>query len=67
LKEGGSNPFSLDSKAPTTNFRDFLMGEVRFASLQKQFPDQAEELYAKTERDALERLQNYRKLAESKA
>lgn len=63
----GKNPFSLDSKEPTLNFRDFLMGEVRFASLQKQFPDQAEALYAKTERDALERLQNYRKLAEMKA
>ena len=42
------------------------MGEVRFASLQKQFPELAEELYAKTEQDALERLQNYRKLAERK-
>ena len=63
LKEKGTHPFSLDSKEPTMNFRDFLMGEVRFASLQKQFPELAEELYAKTEQDALERLQNYRKLA----
>ena len=66
LKERETNPFSLDSKEPTANFRDFLMGEVRFASLQKQFPDLAEELYAKTERDATERLQNYRRLAEAK-
>ena len=66
LKERGTNPFSLDSKEPTANFRDFLMGEVRFASLQKQFPDLAEELYAKTERDAAERRQNYRRLAEAK-
>ena len=66
LKEKGTHPFSLDSKEPKMNFRDFLMGEVRFASLQKQFPELSEELYAKTEQDALERLQNYRKLAESK-
>ena len=66
LKEKGAHPFSLDSKEPTMNFRDFLMGEVRFASLQKQFPELAEELYAKTEQDALERLQNYQKLAERK-
>ena len=48
------------------NFREFLMGEVRYSSLQKQFPELAEELYAKTERDALERLQGYQKLAAAK-
>jgi len=63
LKEQGTNPFSMDSKAPTMNFREFLMGEVRYSSLQKQFPELAEALYAKTERDAMERLQNYQKLA----
>ena len=67
LKEQGTNPFSMDSKAPTMNFREFLMGEVRYSSLQKQFPELAEALYAKTEQDAMERLQNYQKLAAAKA
>ncbi|MHC1759096.1 MAG: pyruvate:ferredoxin (flavodoxin) oxidoreductase [Negativicutes bacterium] len=66
LQKSGANPFSLDSKEPTMNFREFLMGEVRYASLKKQFPDQAEELYDKTERDAQARLDGYRRLAESK-
>ncbi len=63
LKEQGRNPFTLDSKEPTANFRDFLMGEVRFASLLKAFPDTAEGLFAKTEKDAKERLAGYKKLA----
>ncbi|MFA6939393.1 MAG: pyruvate:ferredoxin (flavodoxin) oxidoreductase [Clostridiaceae bacterium] len=63
LKEAGKNPFSLDSKEPKTNFRDFLMGEVRFASLSKFFPEVAERLYEKVEKDANERLDNYKKLA----
>ena len=63
LKAKGENPFSLDSKDPTGNFRDFLMGEVRYASLAQLFPDKAEELFAKTEQDAKERLEGYKKLA----
>ena len=63
LKEEGKNPFSLDSKEPTGDFRDFLLGEVRFASLQKVRPQLAEELYKKTQEDAMERLNNYKKLA----
>ncbi|WP_371367490.1 Pyruvate:ferredoxin oxidoreductase [Sporomusa rhizae] len=63
LKESGKNPFSLDSKEPTMNFNEFLMGEVRFASLMKKFPEQAEALFAKTEQEAKERLEKYRQLA----
>ena len=63
LKAEGKNPFSLDSKEPTGSFRDFLLGEVRFASLQKVRPQLAEELYKKTEADAMERLANYKRLA----
>ena len=63
LKEQGKNPFILDSKEPTANFRDFLMGEVRFSSLQKMFPDTAEALFEKTEKDAKTRLDGYKKLA----
>ncbi|GAA0746649.1 pyruvate:ferredoxin (flavodoxin) oxidoreductase [Clostridium oceanicum] len=64
LKEQGKNPFTLDSKEPTGNFRDFLMGEVRYATLKKQFPESAEALFEKTEKDAKERLENYKKLAD---
>ena len=63
LKEAGQNPFVLDSKAPTLNFQEFLMGEVRYSSLKKQFPDMADVLFAKTEQDAKERLENYQRLA----
>ena len=63
LKEQGKNPFILDSKEPTGNFREFLMGEVRYSSLLKQFPDQAEALFEKTEHDAKERLATYKRLA----
>ncbi len=63
LKAEGKNPFTLDSKEPTANFRDFLMGEVRFSSLQKLFPDTAEALFEKTEQDAKDRLEGYKKLA----
>ena len=63
LKEQGKNPFILDSKEPTGNFREFLMGEVRYSALLKQFPDQAEALFEKTEHDAKERLAAYKRLA----
>ncbi|NEU03468.1 MULTISPECIES: pyruvate:ferredoxin (flavodoxin) oxidoreductase [Clostridium] len=64
LKEEGKNPFSLDSKEPTLSFKDYLMGEVRYASLAKAFPEDAEALFAKTEQDAKERRENYKRLAE---
>lgn len=63
LVEEGKNPFILDSKEPTMPFRDFLMNEVRFASLKKVFPDEAEGLFKKTEKDAMERLNYYKKMA----
>ncbi|WP_460288197.1 pyruvate:ferredoxin (flavodoxin) oxidoreductase [Clostridium sp. CTA-7] len=61
---GTKNPFSLDSKEPKSSFREFLMGEVRYASLAKAFPEAAEALFEKTEKDAMERLANYKRLAE---
>jgi len=63
LTEQGKNPFIMDSKEPTANFRDFLMGEVRYSSLQKQYPETAEALFVKTEKDAKNRLAIYKKLA----
>ena len=59
LKKQGKNPFILDSKPPTANFRDFLMGETRFSSLQRTFPDTAEALFEKTEEDAKDRYEGY--------
>jgi pyruvate-ferredoxin/flavodoxin oxidoreductase len=63
LKDQGKNPFSLDSKEPTGDFKEFLMGEVRYSSLAKQFPEAADALFEKTYRDAMERLEGYKKLA----
>ncbi|OAA93629.1 pyruvate:ferredoxin (flavodoxin) oxidoreductase [Clostridium coskatii] len=62
LKEEGKKSFSLDSKEPTTDFKEFLMGEVRYSSLAKQFPDQADALFEKTKKDALQRIAGYKKL-----
>jgi pyruvate-ferredoxin/flavodoxin oxidoreductase len=66
LKEKGQNPFMLDSKEPTADFQEFLMGEVRYSSLKKGFPDIADELYKKTAADAKARLEGYKKLAAGK-
>lgn len=63
LAAEGKNPFILDSKEPTADFREFLMSETRFTSLAKNNPAEAEALLAKCEEDAMERLANYRKLA----
>ena len=61
--EEGKNPFTLDSKEPTESFRDFIMGQVRYASLAKQFPAQAEELFELAEENAKYRLESYKRLA----
>lgn len=63
LKEEGKNPFILDSKEPNWNIREFLEGENRYASLKLAFPDVAEKLYAKAERDLKERYDSYVRLA----
>lgn len=64
LKNEGKNPFILDSKEPKESFREFIMGQVRYAALQKQSPDIAEELYEKCEKEARKRYEIYKKLAE---
>ncbi len=63
LKDAGKNPFTLDSKEPSASFREFLLGEVRYASLLKAFPEHAEALFEKTEKDAKERYESYKRLA----
>ena len=62
IKEEGKNPFSLDSKDPTESFQEFLQGEVRYASLKKAFPEDADRLYAEAEEAAKERLESYKKM-----
>ncbi len=52
LTAEGKNPFQLDSKAPTESYRDFIMGEVRYNSLTRAFPDRAEQLFVKAEQYA---------------
>ena len=66
LKAEGKNPFILDSKEPTASFRDFLLSEVRYSALQRTFPEIAEELFQKSEEDAKNRLESYKKMAEAK-
>ena len=64
LVESGKNPFTLDSKEPDfSKFQEFLQGEVRYSSLKRNFPEQADELFAKTQKDAEERIEGYKKLA----
>lgn len=64
LEADGQNPFTLDSKAPNwDNFSDFLKGEVRYASLAKQFPKEAEELFLAAQDNAKWRYNNYKRLA----
>ena len=67
LEAEGKNPFQLDSKEPDwSKFQDFLMGEVRYNSLKKMFPKEAEELFKAAESNALWRYNGYKRLAESK-
>ena len=64
LEKEGKNPFTLDSKEPNWDkFEDFLKGEVRYASVMKQYPAEAEELYAAAKTNAQWRYNNYRRLA----
>ena len=52
LKEEGKNPFQLDSKKPSASYRDFIMGEVRYNSLTRAFPERAEKLFREAEKFA---------------
>ncbi len=63
LKDKGENPFVLDSKEPTGNFKDFLLGEARYSSLQRTFPEAAEELFEAAEKYAREKYEKYKRLA----
>ena len=58
LAQKGLNPLSIDCGRPTENYRDFLMGEVRYNSLKLKFPAEAEALFAKAEETAKERYES---------
>ncbi len=61
----GENPFTLDSKAPNWDlFEDFLTGEVRYATVKKQYPAEAEELFAAAKQNAQWRYNNYLRLSQ---
>ena len=65
LEDEGKNPFTLDSKEPNWDeFENFLKGEVRYATVVKQYPEQAAELFAAAKANAQWRYNNYRRLAQ---
>jgi pyruvate-ferredoxin/flavodoxin oxidoreductase len=65
LENEGKNPFSLDSKEPNwDDFEAFLKGEVRYASVMKQYPNEAAELFAAAKTNAQWRYNNYKRLAQ---
>lgn len=64
LKKEGKNPFNMDSKEPTTSFKDFIMGQVRYSSLAQEFPDVADKLFDMAEENAKERYESYKRLAD---
>ena len=64
LKAEGKNPFTLDSKEPTTSYQDFLAGEARYTRLAQAFPERAQELFAKAEETAKAKYERLKKLVD---
>ncbi len=64
LKKEGKNPFILDSKPPKEGFQEFLLGEVRYSSLTRTFPEKAKVLFKKAEEEMKERYETYKRMAE---
>ena len=62
-KAQGKNPFVLDSKEPNGKLREFMMGEVRFSSLTRTFPERAEVLFKEAEEFTARRFEEYKALA----
>ncbi|MEG1205388.1 MAG: pyruvate:ferredoxin (flavodoxin) oxidoreductase [Angelakisella sp.] len=63
LADEGKNPFTLDSKAPTTSYDDFIRNEVRYTSLIRAFPDRAEELFAQATKNAAAKYEHLLRLS----
>ncbi|NLG87252.1 MAG: 4Fe-4S binding protein, partial [Firmicutes bacterium] len=64
LAKEGKNPFILDSKEPTLDYIDHIRSEIRYSSLELQFPDRAEALFKKAAEDARARFELYKKLTQ---
>ncbi len=62
LKAEGKNPFTVDSKPATGNYREFLMNEARYSALTRSFPERAEELFTLSEKTAAARYAHLLKL-----
>ncbi len=65
LKEKGENPFILDSKEPTGEIKEFMEGENRYLVLKKSFPQIADELFAKAEKDLKDRYETYKRMSQN--
>ena len=63
LADKGQNPFTLDSKEPSSDYIEFIKGESRYTALAKLFPERAEKLFTQAEKDAKDRLENYKRMA----
>ncbi len=59
----GKNPFQMDSKAPTADYKEFIMNEVRYSSLARQNPERAQELFDKAAANASKKYAHLQKLA----
>ncbi len=64
LKAEGKNPLTIDSKPATTDYKEFILGEARYASLTRSFPERAEALFDKAAQTAKESREHLEKLAE---
>ncbi|MEL7655496.1 MAG: pyruvate:ferredoxin (flavodoxin) oxidoreductase, partial [Bacillota bacterium] len=64
LRKEGKNPFILDSKEPTGDYKEFLQGEIRYAQLKNVFPERAEQLFELSEEYALTKNKRRKLLSE---
>ena len=64
LKKEGKNPFILDSKEPTKDYKEFIHSEVRYSQLMNVFPDMADDMFELSAQHASERYRRYKRLAE---
>ncbi len=65
LADEGKNPFTLDSKEPTTSYVDFIKSETRYSSLALFFPERATKLFDSAEKEAKDRYAKLKKLADA--
>jgi pyruvate-ferredoxin/flavodoxin oxidoreductase len=64
LKAAGENPFTLDSKKPDGTLQSFLEGEIRYASLKRTFPEEAQRLHAELEEQFNQRYEDLALMAD---